>query len=728
MKGLVKLFSFLTLISFISCVKTRDMNEIGVVDTPYLAPYAVKYSVPDKWKGAEMKKLVIDDDDNVFALTSMGVFRDFPDQKFSKDLMYSSLADKMPVDITVQDSKGYLYYLYPDRYLSNRDAGKICGHLPKEYKLIAVSSSGKVLLAGGSDSAIYADNKKVRDLAIPQEGVSKIYSCGDNFYCLTGKALYSLNGNSWKPVYSMEGMTSIAFVDEGIVIGTGNGFLKIDPEGNVKEELTDRVPIPSITDLQVVDGKLWFASTDGVYMKGDDGFRYYGRGRWLDEQGVIDIASDSSGDIYMLTPSGLSKIDFREETLACKADYLLTHLRKYHMRFGFSEESALVDISDPTSIVLKDSDNDGLWSSFYLGTEAFRYAVTKDPRAKENAWETFASFERLISIHEPQWFSSRSFERTGYHVHNLYAWRPSPDPDWEWKGTTSTDEFVGYLFVACVLHDYVAETPEEKARVAKYMSTLMDHIIENNYYFIDVDGEPTLWGRLNPEYVNSFSHTQFDRMLNSILTLASFQEAYAMTGDEKYKDQVLKAINEFGYLENIESGINNIKYTPGFRHKGIALGEDWNHSDDEMAFLTYWVLCRYALDDNLKEKYQKHVLDHWQIERPEGDALWNLITYKTCGKMDLDKTMKYLREFPIDCTRYEVMNSQRHDLDFIPYDVHTNFRAQFTKELLPKNERPVQRHNSNEFKLDSAEKAGIQLAGDEYLLPYWMARYLGVVK
>ena len=82
----------------------------------------------------------------------------------------------------------------------------------------------------------------------------------------------------------------------------------------------------------------------------------------------------------------------------------------------------------------------------------------------------------------------------------------------------------------------------------------------------------------------------------------------------------------------------------------------------------------------------------------------------------------------MDCTKYEVMNSQRKDLHFIPYDVHTNFRAQFTEELLPKNERPVQRHNSNEFNLDSNRKGEVQLAGDEYLLPYWMARYLGVIK
>ena len=34
-----------------------------------------------------------------------------------------------------------------------------------------------------------------------------------------------------------------------------------------------------------------------------------------------------------------------------------------------------------------DTDNDGLWSSFYLGSQAFRYAFTKDSIAKRYVWE-----------------------------------------------------------------------------------------------------------------------------------------------------------------------------------------------------------------------------------------------------------------------------------------------------------------------------------------------------
>ena len=187
-------------------------------------------------------------------------------------------------------------------------------------------------------------------------------------------------------------------------------------------------------------------------------------------------------------------------------------------------------------------------------------------------------------------------------------------------------------------------------------------------------------------------------------------------------------MEEHGYLKNMQVSMKNIRFTPGFKHQGITLGEDWNHSDDEMAFLTYWVLYHYAFDDTLKEEYIKMINDHWEIEKPERNALWNLLTYGTSGEIDLESVIWYLREFPADTRRHKVQNSHRKDLEFLPKDSINNFREQTTRELLPKGERPMNRHNTNEFRLDSNWGSNRILAGDEYLLPYWMARYLRVLE
>ena len=93
------------------------------------------------------------------------------------------------------------------------------------------------------------------------------------------------------------------------------------------------------------------------------------------------------------------------------------------------------------------------------------------------------------------------------------------------------------------------------------------------------------------------------------------------------------------------------------------LSEGWNHSDDEMYFLGYWGLYRYALNDTLKTKFKESIIDHWESERPEKDGAWNLLT-AVCEtqNFDLDEAAWYLREHPMDMRSWDVKNSHRKNL------------------------------------------------------------------
>ncbi|MEJ7676951.1 MAG: hypothetical protein WKG06_03570 [Segetibacter sp.] len=184
-------------------------------------------------------------------------------------------------------------------------------------------------------------------------------------------------------------------------------------------------------------------------------------------------------------------------------------------------------------------------------------------------------------------------------------------------------------------------------------------------------------------------------------------------------------MNEQGYLKNMLISYKDIKPTPGVIHLGVDIGNgNWNHSDDEMAFLTYWVLYHYAFNKELQQQYKQVIIDHWQIEKPERNALWNVITFGTAGIIDKELTLWHLREFPMDLVRWDVKNSHRKDVVLLT----PNFRNQLAKDLLPPGEIPIHRHNANAFELDGGEGGLTELAGDEYLLPYWMARYLKVIE
>ena len=92
---------------------------------PFKQATSVKYELSEDLIGAELNKVVVDYNDIVYVLTDKGLYRDYYENEISKDLFYRLLATKFPVDITLQEETGYLYYLYEDEFLTNAHAGVI---------------------------------------------------------------------------------------------------------------------------------------------------------------------------------------------------------------------------------------------------------------------------------------------------------------------------------------------------------------------------------------------------------------------------------------------------------------------------------------------------------------------------------------------------------------------------------------------------------------------------
>lgn len=64
---------------------------------------------------------------------------------------------------------------------------------------------------------------------------------------------------------------------------------------------------------------------------------------------------------------------------------------------GLVADCSLTDFI-PSSCVPHTTDNDGLWTSIALAAEAFRYQVTGDEEAKENAWSLFLGMQFLNNV------------------------------------------------------------------------------------------------------------------------------------------------------------------------------------------------------------------------------------------------------------------------------------------------------------------------------------------
>ena len=78
---------------------------------------------------------------------------------------------------------------------------------------------------------------------------------------------------------------------------------------------------------------------------------------------------------------------------------------------------------------------------------------------------------------------------------------------------------------------------------------------------------------------------------------------------------------------------------------------------------------------------------------------------------------------PIDTIEWTVRNSDRPDLTM---DAATDrFQRRQAKTLLPPDERPVMKWNSNPFDIDGGADGRGEDDGAAFLLPYWMGRYHG---
>ena len=712
----------------------------AIKDVPFLQDVSIKFQNAASLSNAALRRLEFDRNGVAYVLTDRGVARTF-EATLALDRSFRPLTGLVAHDITL--GGGELYYLFDDRWLSNGDSGRPLGHLPKGiFTALAVADDGSVLLAGPGKLALVR-NGTLTELTTPTGNASlKLFAHGQDFLLLTENTIHRIRDGKLSVLHKGEELTTLAFRGEEMLVGTHYGFYGVNSrDGSAMTPRQTKLPVLDITCLAPTAEGVWAGTTRGVFLQrgphatqapgpvlpdGPNGIRYYASKRWLADDYVVDLKLDDQGNVLALTRTGLNKIEFRTMTLAEKADWYDRKLRLRHVRFGLAGERRLLVPGDLSSSEIIDTDNDGGWSSYYLGSQAFRYAATDSSQARANAWEIFAALERLQQLPNRDGFFARTIERHGFKFSDPDRWRELPGGDWDWKGHTSSDEFTSHTFAHGVMWQLVAKTLAEKQRLATNYTRILDHIIRNNWYLVDVDGKPTLWGRWNPEYVNWFPHTIGDRRLNSAEIIAGLQLAWTMTGREFYREKAHELFNQHGYLTNILSSMKLIGPTQGYIHFGDDMGNEWNHSDDELSFFNYWTLYHFAFTPELRTKYAAAIRDHWEFERAEQYAIWNFI-YSGCGggrHCEAAGAAWTLRATPMDTITWRVENSHRQDLAKLA----PNFYHRQLKELLPPGERPFARINTQPFILDGGDGGHIELPGDEYLFGYWLGRYLGEIK
>lgn len=710
-------------------------------DTTFMQDYSVKYNFEDD--SIQLRAVQADREGKVQLLASDGLKRLSNGQflypgDVVNDNSYRFMSAKDIVGITL--CKGEFVYLDKHVIFSNAWSGRLfVEHQLQTPVAFAANDNLEFLATDGRAIHFIRKDTVAWKGEVPGAAVVQVVNHpgdGTQFFLLAADALYRFTTTTRVLERIFEGNELTAFdVDtrrDQLVVGTTDGYFRFDAvKGGVVGPVQRKLPRTDIRAVKVIDGTPWFGTPEGAFRIGPAGeISYYASKRWLPDDHVIHIEKGPDASVLVLTDGGLGVIHFEEMTLHEKAVYYERQVRERHIRNGLNATLEGMRGGDVTTGYLADSDNDGLWTSLYLAAEAFRYAATGDRQALDHCMESLDAMSRLFEINPVPGFPARSFERRGtgdtrHQLADADRWQLADDPDWYWKATTSSDEAIGHIFAYSVVAELV-DHPETRERAIGLIDTLMGHIVAHNLYLVDYDGRPTTWGRWNPEYVNGFPTNVGDRKLNSSNIISMLQAAYHFTEKAIYKETAFDLIHNHGYLDNLLRPMADIGEAPeGADSHSQMLSGAWNHSDDEMYFAGYWGLYRYAFNDSLKTKYKEAILDHWEAERPEKDGAWNIVTAITGGAdTDLDEAIWYLKEYPMDLVKWTVKNSHRKDIQLL----EPNFRGQTTAVILPPDELLIARHNANRFVLDGGNGGAEEnSAGDIWLFPYWMGRYLGII-
>tara|TARA_Y100000294_G_scaffold68387_1_gene64789 strand:+ start:9103 stop:10812 length:1710 start_codon:yes stop_codon:yes gene_type:complete len=472
-------------------------------------------------------------------------------------------------------------------------------------------------------------------------------------------------------------------------------------------------------------GAVWLGSDEGaVRFDGKaahrwDRWQYFHGRRWLQDNDIQNIhveEGDGLRKVWIRTKTGVSLIEWRPMTLAEKAAHYEKMIDDRHLRHGFVSGCGLFAPGDTSTSQTRDSDNEGLWTAMYLAAEAYRYAVTGSEDALWKARRSMRALMRLEEITGITGFFARSFKSVDEPPHGGGEWHPTPDGKWLWKGDTSSDEAVGHYYAYAIYFDLVA-TEEEKAEMAEVLSRITDHIMENDWNLIDVDGKPTRWGVWGTEYFKT-PEGEYEKALRSLELLSMLKTAHHITGNQKYDDAYRDRLDH-GY------GTNTLYYRRW-------ISEEWeiNFSDDELYYLSAFPLFLYEDDPALRDNYLASVRFTWSQIRPDMNPLWNFMSVASgAGAMTddiLKESLMTLDRIPLEMVEWRMENSHRIDIQLRPLADRSGHPQ--TTFVLPPDERRIHKWNTNPFIPDGGGDGSSEETPTYWLLPYWMGRYYGWIE
>lgn len=373
-------------------------------------------------------------------------------------------------------------------------------------------------------------------------------------------------------------------------------------------------------------------------------------------------------------------------------------IRQRHMPHGVIVAPVFASASSDRIVAYSRGADAAIWTGHYLAAEAFRYKVTGDLAALDNARAALAGISALRRVtgthllarclYPADWAfaSSISHEEAGHRIYTGSLGGRT----YNWVGNTSRDQYAGVFFGLAVAFDLI-DKEDVRAVVREEVTELLAFLLRNNWAIVMPDRSisTVFWARtdqqlallqigrhVNPARFGSAYDEARARYASSVAVPVSFE---VLDTHGSYFKFNINAINFYNLVRLEDSAKNRKRYLKAYK---VLRKATRNHGN------AHFNMIDRALKgaDAARDDQTRRLLDAW-LERPRRDA-----------RVDLRN-------------KYEACGSGRA---CSPVPVQERVTTDFLWQRSP-------------FQLSGGGSGTIETPGIDYILPYWMARYFEVL-
>jgi hypothetical protein len=459
-------------------------------------------------------------------------------------------------------------------------------------------------------------------------------------------------GGAWRPIVlanAQEGWAPRAIValaydtqgrlwfasSQGVGVRESSGWRFIDPNRGL--------PVLDLTSLAAApDGSMWVGSRRGAIRLHGDVIEYRQGRRWLPHDDVQAVSVDGEGTAWFTTPAGRAGIASSPTTLAAKAAAYDDAIDRHHRRtpYGYVVEAHLARPGDPASAVTRDNDNDGLWTGMYGAAQSFAWAATRREDARVRARKAFEALRFLVDVTRggtpaaPDGFPARSI-------------MPTSGPDPNQRDSPARDRAARERDT----HWKVIEPrwPRSADGQWYWKSDTSSDELDGHYFFYALYYDLVARDDGERAEVAAVVRRITDHLLAHDYALVDHDGTptrWAVFGPDALNrslrwgdERGLNSLSMLTYLRVAWHVTGDARYDAVARElvgrhgygvnllypkytNGVGGG---NQSDDEMAFMNYYHLIKYEPDPVVRAVAARSLHAYWQLERPERNPFFNLV-------------------------------------------------------------------------------------------------------